>query len=111
MRIVILEQPHKIDIKRLEEQAEVVFLFGGGKPRTSIMRCDVFMRAVADRLREINYDPAVDLVALLPPVLPTSLLMSVVSAQHKVFSVIIFNAVTSSYETRSINLETVCTLQ
>lgn len=106
MRIVILEQPHKVDITRLTQQAEVVFLFGREKPRTSVMRCDVFMRAVVERMKEINFDPDVDLLAVLPPVLPTSLMLAAATSLHPKMNVVIFNAVTSSYETRTLDLET-----
>lgn|SRR5690554_1617749 len=110
-RVFIVEMPKSVDVGGIGSYGAVTELFGQGVRRVSVLKCDVFMREVAARLRELRFDPAVDKFCVTPPILPSALALATVCRQHPSVCLVVFNASTGRYEERRVNLESICTVQ
>ena len=110
-RVFIVEKPKQVRIDGLELYGEIVCIFGDEAPRISVLKCDVFMRDVASRLRSMEFNPAADRFCVIPPVLTSALTLATLAkycGSHSL-RLVVFNANTARYEERCIDLETICT--
>lgn len=105
-RVVIVERPtrDKIDLSRAAEHGELVVLTDMSRNQISAFDPGAYIKHVSESLDAIKFDPTTDLLCVVGPVLPVSILISVAAMKYSVLTLLCYHVHQQSYVPRTIDM-------
>lgn len=108
-RVILLEPvDDRFDISDLSNHGDVVYLFGAHERVPHPFKYDEFVESVFTRLRMIDYDPAVDCIALVGKTAKFTYLAMIIAATYGCIRVLLFDAVAETYNLQEIEARKLC---
>lgn len=97
--LIVQDQSDRFDISGAHRFGEVEFLLD---PDISPFNTDRVAMQIAKRLRELDYDPDRDFIALTGPALMLALFMGIVMSAYTEPRILLFDAKARKYELRTL---------
>lgn len=90
MKCIIIETCSRIDLNKVKEHGDILYLFQPGETRSSIWS-EKFLDECMTALQRINYDNVVDAIVIAGAVIPITLLIARLCAFENVM-LLLWNA-------------------
>lgn len=99
MRVIVYE-PTNLNIDKVFQFGDVVYMFDEAESRPSIWETSEFVDACERRLEELKFDPKVDSFAVVGSSVPLTAITSLMSRKYKEFKVLFWHSSVRDYLTR-----------
>ena len=102
-RVFLIEQPRShIDLAKASEFGELTYVFNRDDRRDSVFSCNGFVGSALKSLKQLNFDPHVDVFCIAGSMVPITISASAILCVYGRLDVLLYNARDEEYILRSL---------